>query len=210
MRDKYPQNNNNRNGSADNMGPLINCITDSGENRSHLIDTYSTEYISYTIWMFNAFEQLPTMMMMMWCNVPTSKYDPTAITHSIICTHHRLPTLWTVAIRTRTQLSRNRYKATDSTSWYSHFRHTAAENIAAMGKVGTSNLMMIMIRWSHVTNDLAQCLYHSHSWFIKFNLIAILHVHLFKIRIRIPRFSWHKRHKKVSTAPKRKLNHGCE
>ena len=29
-------------------------------------------------------------MLMRWCNVQTSGYDPRAVTHPTICTHHRL------------------------------------------------------------------------------------------------------------------------
>ena len=84
----------------------IHSIEFEDENtRNYSIHTRDRVYLT-TIFMFNAFRCIRTMMIMRWCNVQTGENKLQANMYQIVCTQHRLH------CGVKTQLSQDLYEIT--------------------------------------------------------------------------------------------------
>ena len=107
-------------------GSHMNCRMDNWEKCLILL-THSTKYIWQAFYKFNVFRWVCTMMIMRWCYVQTNEYDLQTKAYL----HH----------------SRNNVYAISDRIWCKkHLRRTTTENMK-MGKVDTSDLIMI-ITWA--------------------------------------------------------------
>ena len=88
-----------------------------------ILDTHLREFILHVFCMFNALNEICTLMMITQNNMPTSEYDPRATLYEMICTHRRLQ----CSRKNETQISRDRYEVTDRIARYNLPSYTTTE-----------------------------------------------------------------------------------
>ena len=118
----------------------IYCIIDNSENMLNRTHTLNKLYLTGILKSSMSSDKVCIMSIMRWCNVQTNKYDLRAKTYPTICTHLNC----TILMKTNSRFSRNVFSVSDRIWCNNHLRLTTRENMKTMGKVDTSNLMMII------------------------------------------------------------------
>ena len=124
------------------------CIMDNWENMLNL--THTRQIISDRHFISSmSSDKVCTVIIMRWCNVQTNEYDLQSKTYPTIYTHHKLHN----TNENKFPVSRNVYTISDRIWWNNPLRHPTTENIKTMGKVDTSNLIMIITCYRQLYNN---------------------------------------------------------